>query len=199
MFSLQYVQLWWTTTGPLIAFFPWVLLACLIPMPAWLRIPVLVWITATFLLAEFYVITIASLVFAGGFAVAGAASRTSCAFRMSSYALPAARSDSAWRCSICGGRSRSWPTRSIRGTATRSPAGSCRGPGCWPICSRTSSPRDGNRSTGTIWRSRPAAPTRCCSRRCSSMSIGCARSSRRARTRIARHAGRSRCLVPESW
>ena len=69
MFSLQYVQLWWTTTGPLIAFFPWVLLACLTPMPAWLRIPVLVWITGTFLLAEFYVITIASLVFAGGFAL----------------------------------------------------------------------------------------------------------------------------------
>ncbi len=69
LFSLQYVQLWWTTTGPLIAFFPWVLLACLVPMPAWLRIPVLVWITGTFLLSEFYVITIASLLFAGGFAV----------------------------------------------------------------------------------------------------------------------------------
>ena len=69
LFSLSYVQLWWTTTGPLIAFFPWVLIACLIPMPAWLRIPVLIWITGTFLLAEFYVITISSLVFAGGFAL----------------------------------------------------------------------------------------------------------------------------------
>ena len=69
MFALPYVQLWWTTTGPLIALFPWFLLACLIPMPAWLRIPVLIWITGTFLLSEFYVITIASLVFAGGFAL----------------------------------------------------------------------------------------------------------------------------------
>jgi len=65
MFALPYVQLWWTTTGPLVAFFPWLLLACIVPMRPWLRIPLLVWITGTFLLSHFYMIFIGSLAFAG--------------------------------------------------------------------------------------------------------------------------------------
>lgn len=69
LFSFSYTQMWWTTTGPLLAFFPWLLLACLWPMPAWLRIPLLAWVTATFLLSHFYMIVIASLAFAGAFAV----------------------------------------------------------------------------------------------------------------------------------
>jgi hypothetical protein len=69
MFALPYVQLWWTTTGPLVAFFPWLLLACIVPMQPWLRIPLLVWITGTFLLSHFYMIFIGSLAFAGGIMV----------------------------------------------------------------------------------------------------------------------------------
>ena len=69
MFALPYVQLWWTTTGPLVAFFPWMLLACIAPMRAWLRIPLLVWITGTFLLSHFYMIFIGSLAFAGGIVI----------------------------------------------------------------------------------------------------------------------------------
>ena len=69
MFALPYVQLWWTTTGPLVAFFPWLLLACIVPMRPWLRIPLLVWITGAFLLSHFYMIFISSLAFAGGIAV----------------------------------------------------------------------------------------------------------------------------------
>jgi hypothetical protein len=69
VFALPYVQLWWTTTGPLIAFFPWVLLACLVPMRTYVRIPILAWITTTFLLSHFYMILIASLAFAGGLAI----------------------------------------------------------------------------------------------------------------------------------
>jgi hypothetical protein len=69
MFSLQYVQLWWTTTGPLIAFFPWLLLVCIVPMPAWLRVPLIVWITGTFLLSHFYMIVIGALAFAGAISI----------------------------------------------------------------------------------------------------------------------------------
>ena len=69
MFALPYVQLWWTTTGPLVAFFPWLLLTCIVPMRPWLRIPLLMWITATFLLSHFYMIFIGSLAFAGGIIV----------------------------------------------------------------------------------------------------------------------------------
>jgi hypothetical protein len=69
IFALPYVQLWWTTTGPLVACLPWLLLAVVRPMPPGVRIPVVAWMTATFLLSHFYVPFIASLLFAAGIIV----------------------------------------------------------------------------------------------------------------------------------
>jgi len=69
IFAFPYVQLWWTTTGPLVAFLPWLLLAFLRPMSFYLRVPAIAWGTATFLLSHFYVPFIASLMFGGGLVV----------------------------------------------------------------------------------------------------------------------------------
>jgi hypothetical protein len=69
IFALPYVQLWWTSTGPLIAFLPWLLLAHLLPMPFYLRIAAVAWCTATFLLSHFYVPFVATLIFGAGLTV----------------------------------------------------------------------------------------------------------------------------------
>ena len=71
IFALPYVQLWWTPTGPLVAFLPWLLLACLVPMPAYWRIPLVAWASACFVLSHIYVPFIAALVFAAALVIAG--------------------------------------------------------------------------------------------------------------------------------
>ena len=154
MFALPYVQLWWTTTGPLVAFFPWLLLACIVPMRPWLRIPLLVWITGTFLLSAFlHDLRSARSLFAGGFAVM--------ALR------PDVLARSAFLRCLAGGAIGFglvvlylWGPFQIMADTVypghrdeRSRAGSCRAPGCSLICSRTSCRRGGKRSTGTMWRS----------------------------------------------
>jgi hypothetical protein len=75
IFALPYVQLWWTTTGPLIAFLPWLVLMLLWPMPFWVRVPATAWMTAAFLLSHFYVPFIPSLLLAAGAIVVAFRSR----------------------------------------------------------------------------------------------------------------------------
>jgi hypothetical protein len=69
IFALPYVQLWWTTTGPLIAFLPWLLLVFLLPMPSYLRIGLIAWGTSTLLLSMFYVPFVATLLFGAGLSI----------------------------------------------------------------------------------------------------------------------------------
>jgi hypothetical protein len=49
-----YIQTWWTTTGPMLAAWPWVLLAALAPWPAGRRFLAVTWATAVCMLAHFY-------------------------------------------------------------------------------------------------------------------------------------------------
>ncbi len=60
-----YVQTWWTTTGPLLAAWPWVVLAALAPWPARLRVPAIAWTTAVCLLAHLYPPLILTLALVG--------------------------------------------------------------------------------------------------------------------------------------
>jgi hypothetical protein len=64
---LPYVQLWLTTTGPLIGFLPWVLLAYLVPQRNWLRALLVAYTTAVLLLSHFYVPFCASLAYCAAF------------------------------------------------------------------------------------------------------------------------------------
>ncbi len=54
LWTTGYVQTWWTTTGPLLAAWPWVVLAALAPWPAAVRIPLVAWTTAVCGLAHLY-------------------------------------------------------------------------------------------------------------------------------------------------
>jgi hypothetical protein len=64
-----YVQTWWTTTGPLLAAWPWVVLAALAPWPARLRVPLVAWTTAVCLLSHFYPPLLLTLALVGGAAL----------------------------------------------------------------------------------------------------------------------------------
>jgi len=54
LFVSSYTQLWWTTTGPLLSIFPWILLAVLSRLRPWLKLPLLVWLTAVWLISHLY-------------------------------------------------------------------------------------------------------------------------------------------------
>ncbi len=54
LWTTGYVQTWWTTTGPMLAFWPWVLLAALWEGPRLWRGVALVWTTACCLLTHLY-------------------------------------------------------------------------------------------------------------------------------------------------
>jgi hypothetical protein len=54
LWTTGYVQTWWTTTGPLLAAWPWVLLAATAPWRPAIRLPIIAWTTATCLLAHLY-------------------------------------------------------------------------------------------------------------------------------------------------
>lgn len=65
LFFTSYAQFWWTTTGPLLAVFPWLLLAAFHPMPALARFAALAWLIAFWLLAHLYPPVAVPLAFAG--------------------------------------------------------------------------------------------------------------------------------------
>jgi len=63
VFSLPYVQLWITTTGMLVGFLPWVLLAYVVPQRNWWRAALVFYATAVMLLSQLYVPFCASLAY----------------------------------------------------------------------------------------------------------------------------------------
>jgi hypothetical protein len=54
LFLSAFFQTWWTTYGPVVGGFPWLVLACLAPMHAALRVAVAAWVTVTWALASLY-------------------------------------------------------------------------------------------------------------------------------------------------
>ncbi|WP_206782033.1 DUF7657 domain-containing protein [Azospirillum argentinense] len=66
MFFTSYAQFWWTTTGPLLAIFPWLLLAVLARLPWYLHAALMAYVTAFWLLSHLYPPVIVPLAFAGG-------------------------------------------------------------------------------------------------------------------------------------
>ncbi len=67
LFCSAFVQVWWTTVGPVMAGFPWLLLAAMVPGPknSLLRGAMVFYLTAFWLLAHVYPPIIISLAFAG--------------------------------------------------------------------------------------------------------------------------------------
>ncbi|MCW2240863.1 DUF7657 domain-containing protein [Azospirillum canadense] len=65
MFFTGYTQFAWTTTGPLLAIFPWMLLILFSRLPLAAKGPLLYWIATVWLLSHFYPPIILSLGFAG--------------------------------------------------------------------------------------------------------------------------------------
>lgn len=73
LFCTSYTQLWWTTTGPLLALFPWLLLIVLHDKDGpgswgW-RLPLLAWLTAVWLLSHLYPPIILTIGLAGALIV----------------------------------------------------------------------------------------------------------------------------------
>ncbi|MBP2294373.1 DUF7657 domain-containing protein [Azospirillum rugosum] len=66
LFFTSYAQFWWTTTGPLLAIFPWLLLAALARLPWHLHAALMAYVTAFWLLSHLYPPVVIPLAFAGG-------------------------------------------------------------------------------------------------------------------------------------
>jgi putative flippase GtrA len=64
-FFFPYTQLWWTTTGSLLAGFPWLLLCFLWETATWKRAAMMAWLGATWMISHLYPPIIISLAFAG--------------------------------------------------------------------------------------------------------------------------------------
>lgn len=73
LFFVPCTQLWWTTTGPLPAFFPWLLVLFLADLNPFVRIAAMAWAAAAFLLSHLYPPIILSLGFAGAILLAAQA------------------------------------------------------------------------------------------------------------------------------
>jgi hypothetical protein len=69
LFASSYTQLWWTTTGPLLAGFPWILIALLSRLSPWLKLPLLAWLTTAWLISHLYPPIIVTLGFLGAAAI----------------------------------------------------------------------------------------------------------------------------------
>jgi hypothetical protein len=65
LFFSSFVQTWWTTLGPVVAGFPWILLIAMASFKSWLRMLVMAYATAAWLLAHLYAPTMITLAFAG--------------------------------------------------------------------------------------------------------------------------------------
>lgn len=65
LFFSGYAQLWWTTTGPVMAVFPWLLLVVLSRWPAWAKGLATAWLGTFWLLAHLYPPVMVPLAFVG--------------------------------------------------------------------------------------------------------------------------------------
>ena len=63
------VWMWWTSSGPLLAGLPWILLAAQSKLPSWVRLPLVCWLLVVWMLSHFYPPVIISLAFAGAMAL----------------------------------------------------------------------------------------------------------------------------------
>lgn len=63
------VWMWWTSSGPLMAGLPWILLAVQSRLPYWVRLPLICWLLVVWMLSHFYPPVLISLGFAGGIAL----------------------------------------------------------------------------------------------------------------------------------
>lgn len=67
VFFFPYTQLWWTTTGSLLAGFPWLILCFLWQTAAWKRVLAMAWLSASWLISHLYPPIILTAAFAGVF------------------------------------------------------------------------------------------------------------------------------------
>ncbi|MDX2232649.1 MAG: hypothetical protein NW220_23670 [Leptolyngbyaceae cyanobacterium bins.349] len=65
LFFTGYVQYWWTTLGPTIAIFPWLIVVLDWQIPRYLKFLLFYWLATVWMLAFFYPPTIISLAFVG--------------------------------------------------------------------------------------------------------------------------------------
>lgn len=65
LYFTPFTQFWWNEKGPVLAFFPWVLLALLAPWHWSLRLMVFYWVGASWLITNFYPPLFLSLAFVG--------------------------------------------------------------------------------------------------------------------------------------
>ncbi|WP_448191509.1 DUF7657 domain-containing protein [Azospirillum sp. sgz301742] len=70
LFFTTYAQYWWTTTGPLLAVFPWILVAAATPMRPFLKAGITAYLSAFWLLSHTYPPIVVSLGIAGAVALA---------------------------------------------------------------------------------------------------------------------------------
>jgi len=54
LFFSAFVQVWWTSNAPTFAFAPWPLIAFLLPIRAWLKLPLLFWVSAVWVFGLVY-------------------------------------------------------------------------------------------------------------------------------------------------
>jgi hypothetical protein len=66
LYASAFSQHWWTTLGPNLAYFPWVLLAALTPGPSLVRFGLFYWLSTCWFLSLFYPPIFISLGFVGG-------------------------------------------------------------------------------------------------------------------------------------
>jgi hypothetical protein len=94
LFFTSYAQQWWTTTGPLLAGFPWIAVIALSALRPAIKAPLLAWATACWLLSHLYPPIILTLGYAGTVAVL-AFRRDALTGRNLAVALPAAAAAAA--------------------------------------------------------------------------------------------------------
>lgn len=87
LFFTSYVQTWWTTYGPVLAGFPWVLLLVLSRLPSWLKLVSLAWVTAGWFLGNFYPPIFITLGFLGAVALLALRGRRLLGFDLVACAL----------------------------------------------------------------------------------------------------------------
>ncbi|UUX49597.1 GtrA family protein [Nisaea acidiphila] len=65
VFFFPYTQLWWTTTGSLLAGFPWLIVCLFWQTAVWKRVLVLSWLSASWLISHLYPPIVVTCAFAG--------------------------------------------------------------------------------------------------------------------------------------
>jgi hypothetical protein len=65
LYFTGFTQFWWNEKGPIFAFFPWVVWVLLLRLPVMVRLPLLYWLGASWLITNFYPPVFLSLTFVG--------------------------------------------------------------------------------------------------------------------------------------